>query len=80
MSCAARSPQTDSTHTAQDEQHQLFSFWFQANASEQRGTLLPREKQKAAYDAALVERYQHLPEIKRIVRHRHLPSAIYKVG
>jgi DDB1- and CUL4-associated factor 13 len=51
----------------------------QADASEQQGTLLPREKQKAAYNNALVERYKHLPEVSRIVRHRHLPSSIYKV-
>ncbi len=51
----------------------------QADASEQRGTLLPREKQKQAYDSALVDRYKHLPEVSRIVRHRHLPTAIYKV-
>lgn len=51
----------------------------QADASEQQGTLLPREKQKAAYNNALVERYKHLPEVGRIVRHRHLPSSIYKV-
>lgn len=50
----------------------------QADASAQRGTLLPREKHKHAYDKALVQRYQHMPEIRRIVKHRHLPTAIYK--
>jgi hypothetical protein len=30
--------------------------------------LLPREKKKQAYDAALVARYAHLPEVKRINR------------
>jgi hypothetical protein len=29
---------------------------------------LPREKKKAAFDAALVSRYAHLPEVKRIAR------------
>mmetsp|Transcript_729 Transcript_729/g.2165 ORF Transcript_729/g.2165 Transcript_729/m.2165 type:complete len:450 (-) Transcript_729:146-1495(-) len=53
---------------------------WKAEASEQRGTLLPRERQKAAYDKALVERYKHLPEVGRIARHRHLPTAIYKAG
>ena len=43
------------------------------------GTLLPREKHKAAYDKALVQRYQHMPDIRRIARHRHVPAAIYKV-
>ena len=60
-------------------------MWFdisgvlQAEASAQRGTLLPREKHKHAYDKALVQRYQHMPEVRRIVKHRHLPTAIYKV-
>lgn len=51
----------------------------QAQASAQQGTLLPRERHKAAYQAALVERFRHLPEVKRIERHRHLPAALYKV-
>ncbi|KAK9814546.1 hypothetical protein WJX72_007699 [[Myrmecia] bisecta] len=53
---------------------------WKAEASQQMGTLLPREKHKQAYQKALVERYKHLPEVKRIVRHRHLPAAIYKAG
>ena len=52
----------------------------QAEAAEQLGVLLPREKKKLAYDKALVERYKHMPEIKRIARHRHLPTAIFKVS
>lgn len=51
----------------------------QAKAHEQLGQLLPREKHKQAYDEALKQRYKHLPEVKRILRHRHLPAAIYKV-
>ena len=51
----------------------------QAHASAQAGTLLPRERQKQEYQQALVERYKHLPEVKRINRHRHLPTPIYKV-
>ena len=35
---------------------------WKANASEQQGTLLPREKHKHAYNAALIERHKHLPE------------------
>ena len=30
--------------------------------------MLPRERKKAAYDAALVTRYAHMPAIKRIAR------------
>jgi WD repeat and SOF domain-containing protein 1 len=32
------------------------------------------------YDAALVERYKHMPEIKRIHRHRHLPKQVKKAS
>jgi hypothetical protein len=51
----------------------------QARAHEHTGTLLPREKQAHAYEEALKERFRHLPEVKRILRHRHLPTQIYKV-
>lgn len=53
---------------------------WKAEASEQLGVLLPRERQKSAYNKALVNRYKHLPEVKRIVRHRHLPTPIYKAA
>lgn len=53
---------------------------WKAEASEQLGVTLPREKHKAAYNKALVNRYKHMPEIKRIVRHRHVPTAIKKVS
>mmetsp|Transcript_37850 Transcript_37850/g.84390 ORF Transcript_37850/g.84390 Transcript_37850/m.84390 type:complete len:450 (-) Transcript_37850:359-1708(-) len=53
---------------------------WKAEAAEQLGAVLPRERRKQAYDKALVERYKHMPEVKRISRHRHLPAAIYKAG
>eukprot|EP00879_Flechtneria_rotunda_P030436 GHRR01033068.1.p2 GENE.GHRR01033068.1~~GHRR01033068.1.p2 ORF type:complete len:210 (+),score=83.19 GHRR01033068.1:1145-1774(+) len=53
---------------------------WKADASEQLGVTLPREKHKAAYNKALVNRYKHLPEIKRITRHRRVPAAIYKAA
>ena len=53
---------------------------WKANASEQLGTLVPRELHKRAYNNALVERHKHLPEVKRITRHRHLPAPIYKAA
>ena len=51
----------------------------QANASEAQGKLLPRQLQRRAYNAALVKRFRHLPDVRRIERHRHLPAALYKV-
>lgn len=51
---------------------------WKAEASAQLGTLLPREKRKKQYQKALKERFQHMPEIKRIQRHHHVPKAIHK--
>ena len=51
---------------------------WKAKASQKLGAMLPREKNKQAYNTALVKRYGHLPEIKRITRHRHVPKSIYK--
>ena len=56
----------------------LFHPPSQSEASEQLGTLLPREKHKQAYDKALLERYKHMDEVKRITRHRNLPKPILK--
>ncbi|KAH9743834.1 DDB1- and CUL4-associated factor 13 [Citrus sinensis] len=53
---------------------------WKAKASEQLGVLHPREQRKHAYHEAVKNRYKHLPEIKRIVRHRHLPKPIYKAA
>lgn len=39
-----------------------------------------RQRQKLEYDSALIERYQHMPEIRRIQRHRHLPKRIKKAS
>ncbi len=56
-----------------------FCELLQADASAPMGKLLPRQKQTQAYNQALVKRFKHLPEINRIVRHRHVPKPIYKV-
>ncbi|URE38896.1 Sof1-like domain [Musa troglodytarum] len=53
---------------------------WKAKSSEQMGVLLPRERKKQEYLDAVKERYKHLPEVKRIVRHRHLPKPIYKAA
>ncbi|XP_042441883.1 DDB1- and CUL4-associated factor 13 [Zingiber officinale] len=53
---------------------------WKAKASEQMGVLLPREKRKLEYLDAVKERYQHLTDVKRIVRHRHLPKPVYKAA
>ncbi|KAH8738751.1 hypothetical protein FG386_000542 [Cryptosporidium ryanae] len=45
-------------------------------ASQPLGPRAYRERQALAYRNKLIERYQHLPEIKRIARHRHIPKVV----
>lgn len=40
--------------------------------------MLPREKEKIAYNDKLKKKYKYNPEIKRILRHKHLPKFILK--
>jgi WD repeat and SOF domain-containing protein 1 len=51
---------------------------WRANASERNGIKSARERQKLEYDQALKEKWKHMPEIKRIARHRHLPKVVKK--
>lgn len=51
---------------------------WKANASDSLKPLLPREKESLAYSEKLKKKYKHNPEIKRILRHRHLPASIAK--
>ncbi|KAJ3687894.1 hypothetical protein LUZ61_017058 [Rhynchospora tenuis] len=53
---------------------------WKSKASEQLGVLLPRERKKHEYHDALKARFKHLPEIRRIVKHRHLPKPVYKAA
>lgn len=41
--------------------------------------MAPRQREKANYGQKLVERYKHMPEIKKILRKRHTPKSIYRV-
>lgn len=51
---------------------------WKAEASKALGAKVAREENKLNYQDALKKRYQHMPEIKRIARHRHLPKSIKK--
>lgn len=53
---------------------------WRVNASDRSGIKSARQRQKLEYDQALVKRYAHMPEIRRIKRHRHLPKTIKKAG
>ncbi|KAI1977673.1 Protein sof1 [Ophidiomyces ophidiicola] len=53
---------------------------WRAEASSRSGIKSARQRQKLQYDEALKQRYAHMPEIRRIKRHRHLPKAVKKAG
>jgi DDB1- and CUL4-associated factor 13 len=53
---------------------------WRAHASKREGVKSARQREKLEYDEALVERYQHMPEIRRIKRHRHVPKVVKKAA
>ncbi|KAL8712631.1 MAG: hypothetical protein Q9220_003162 [cf. Caloplaca sp. 1 TL-2023] len=53
---------------------------WRANASARAGIKSFKQRQKLEYDAALINRYSHMPEIRRIKRHRHVPKSVKKAG
>ncbi|OCL01481.1 U3 small nucleolar RNA associated protein [Glonium stellatum] len=53
---------------------------WRARASSRQGVKSFRERQKLEYDDALKARYAHMPEIRRIARHRHLPKQVKKAA
>lgn len=53
---------------------------WRARASQRQGVKSFRERQKLEYDDALKARYAHMPEIRRIARHRHLPKQVKKAA
>lgn len=50
---------------------------WKANASEKLGVLRPREKEAFNYSAKLKKKFSSHPQVSRIIRHRHVPNAIY---
>lgn len=53
---------------------------WRANASSREGIKSARQRQSLEYSEALKQRYSHMPEIKRIKRHRHIPKQVKKAG
>ncbi|KAK3177287.1 Protein sof1 [Lecanicillium sp. MT-2017a] len=53
---------------------------WRANASSREGVKSARQRQALEYNDALVQRYGHMPEIRRIKRHRHIPKVVKKAG
>lgn len=53
---------------------------WRANASKREGIKSAKQRQALEYNEALSERYAHMPEIRRIKRHRHIPKVVKKAG
>ena len=53
---------------------------WRAVANEGAAPLVPRERRKREYAAALVERHKHLPEVRRVKNHKHVPKSIKKAA
>ncbi|GAU87510.1 hypothetical protein RvY_00342 [Ramazzottius varieornatus] len=50
---------------------------WKAHASQKLGYLEPRESAASRYNEKLKDKYGHHPQVKRILRHRHLPKHVY---
>ncbi|GAO18260.1 uncharacterized protein UV8b_01276 [Ustilaginoidea virens] len=53
---------------------------WRANAAKSEGIKSSRQRQALEYNEALIKRYGHMPEIRRIKRHRHIPKVLKKAG
>ena len=53
---------------------------WRVNASDRSGIKSAKQRQSIEYNQALVRRYAHMPEIRRIRRHRHVPKTVKKAG
>ncbi|CAI5737320.1 unnamed protein product [Hyaloperonospora brassicae] len=53
---------------------------WKAEAAKKLSKVGPRERRKMEYNESLKERYEHLREISRIAKHRHVPKAIKKAA
>jgi DDB1- and CUL4-associated factor 13 len=53
---------------------------WRAKASSRQGVKTFRERQALEYADSLKQRYGHMPEIRRIARHRHVPKVVKKAG
>ncbi|KAG2736746.1 hypothetical protein G9P44_000836 [Scheffersomyces stipitis] len=70
---------TDARYILSGSDDTNIRLW-RANAADRSNIKSSRQRAKLEYDAALKERYKHMPEIKRISRHRHVPKTIKKAG
>ena len=67
----------DSKYVLSGSDDMNIRLW-KSNASKRIQSLTPRERRSDRYTDKLKERYAHMPEIRRIARHRTLPKAVYR--
>lgn len=53
---------------------------WRSEAASRSGVKSAKQRQSLEYGEALKKRYGHMPEIKRIGRHRHVPRVVKKAG
>lgn len=75
--CARWTP--DSTYILSGSDDGNIRLW-RANASQRQGVKSTRQREALEYNEALVSRYSHMPEVRRIKRHRHIPKVIKRAG
>jgi len=51
---------------------------WRSEASSRSGVVPARQRQSQEYNKALVSKYGHMPEVRRIQRHRHVPKVVKK--
>ncbi|KAI1494284.1 U3 small nucleolar RNA associated protein [Biscogniauxia mediterranea] len=75
--CATWTPDSKYLVTGSDDGN--LRLW-RSHASAREGIKTARHRQALEYNQALSERYSHMPEVRRIKRHRHLPAVVRKAG
>lgn len=75
--CARWTP--DSKYVLSGSDDGNIRLW-RANSSKREGVKSAKQRQALEYNEALSERYGHMPEVRRIKRHRHLPKVIKKAS
>jgi WD repeat and SOF domain-containing protein 1 len=63
--------------TLADPPREQVRIW-RANASQSEGPKSTKHRQALEYNDALTSRYGHMPEVRRIKRHRHIPAVVKK--
>jgi len=67
----------DSTYVLSGSDETNIRLW-KANASEKLGPTNPRQRAQLKYNEKLKAQYQNHPEVKRILKHRHVPKLVFK--